>query len=153
MKAMKIGDEASLLEEDHEEGLEGEEEEDSEVEGVNEDDEAMIEKSVEDEFKAADMNGNGFLEADEMKSMLKRLEAPDHVDWLQSDLDKDGKISVSELVHLTKSHSEDGEDKDPDSPEDSKDGERKDPNSPEASKDGEHKDSHSPEASKDNADK
>merc|ERR1719191_93912 len=87
------------------------------------------------------MNGDGILAADEMIALLECLEAPDYVDWSQSDLDKDGKISMSELAHLASSHAKDGEDKDPDSPEAPQDGERKDPDSPEASKDGGHPES------------
>merc|ERR1712025_103715 len=65
---------------------------------------------IEEDFKAQDKDGDGFLESAEISSLLQHVGAASDFKWDSFDSDKDGKPSLTELLELALDRSEEEED-------------------------------------------
>merc|ERR1711904_601160 len=65
---------------------------------------------IEEDFKAQDKDGDGFLESAEISSLLQHVGAASDFKWDSFDSDKDGKLSLTELLELALDRSEEEED-------------------------------------------
>merc|ERR1719158_514091 len=78
----------------------------------------------EEEFKAQDKNGDGFLQSTEVSS-----QAPSDLQWDKYDLDKDGTLSLAEFLQWAQIHQMEGDEEE--GSEEGHEGEE-DPEDPEA---------------------
>merc|ERR1711937_38781 len=65
---------------------------------------------IEEDVKAQDKDGDGFLESAEISSLLQHVGAASDFKWDSFDSDKDGKLSLTELLELALDRSEEEED-------------------------------------------
>lgn len=97
------------MESEEEDGNEGELGEDEEQDGEEDGDAAGGSSDpkewAEENFKEHDQDGDGLLDSQEMKKLLKANSAPQHIDWRKYDEDNNGKISKGELLELREKES------------------------------------------------
>jgi len=69
-----------------------------------EEDRMKLEKAVTQDFQGSDKDHSGFLEPEEMSDLMKVVGAPENFKWQVYDADKNGAISLNELMKLATSH-------------------------------------------------